>query len=282
MSRDVFTLVEPDVPKAGLIVNSAHSGRLYLGSFVQSSQLSLTSLRSSEDAYVDQLFDAAPALGVPMLSAVMPRAYVDLNRASDELDPAVIEGLRRSNVSPRIASGLGVIPRVVAEGREIRRGKMSLMNAKTRLARYYWPYHQELVHLMDVTRNSFGSALLLDCHSMPSQSGDVGAIGYDIILGDRFGASCSGEYVDVLESLFADVGFRVGRNAPFAGAFIAQRYGAPSSGHHVIQIEVNRGLYLDEREIKPKAEFASVKRKLTSVLEQMIAFMRPQIGLAAE
>ncbi|MEM9715150.1 MAG: N-formylglutamate amidohydrolase, partial [Pseudomonadota bacterium] len=120
------------------------------------------------------------------------------------------------------------------------------------------------------------------CHSMPSHAGTSNAIGYDIILGDRFGASASGLHVDVLESLFADAGFRVGRNAPFAGAYIAQRYGQPAQGRHVIQIEINRGLYLDEHMLKVSAGFEKLRAALSGIMAQFIQHASPSVGLAAE
>jgi len=282
MSNEIYTLVEPDTPSAGIVVNSPHSGRNYSEGFVASSQLTLHQLRSSEDAFVDHLFDRAPALGLPMLSANFPRSFVDLNRSSEELDPALIIGLPQQNLNPRIASGLGVIPRVVAEGREIRRGKMSMLAARARLSKYYWPYHQKLTHLLDQTMERFGSVLLLDCHSMPSMSGGKDMIGYDIVLGDRFGASCNGAIMDIVESSFAEAGFRVGRNAPFAGAHLAQSYGNPTRGRHVIQIEVNRALYLNEEAITLSADFPMVKQRLTAVMTDIVDYLRPEMKMAAE
>ena len=282
MATGIYTYSEPEVMSAGIIVNSPHSGRQYPKHFVAGSDLSLNALRSSEDAYVDFLVEDAPALGLPMLCANFPRAFVDLNRSSDELDPALIRGLSGKSINPRVASGLGVIPRVVSEGRAIRSGKMSLLDARARLAKYYWPYHQHLSHLMDQTHERFGSALLLDCHSMPSFASGTDRIGYDIILGDRFGASCAGDIVDITEAILVDLGFKVGRNAPFAGAHLAQRYGNPSNGRHVIQIEVNRGLYLNEQEITLTQGFVQLKQKMSVLLRKLIAYQCPDMSLAAE
>ncbi|MEM0976476.1 MAG: N-formylglutamate amidohydrolase [Pseudomonadota bacterium] len=282
MTRTVYSLRKPENHRACIVLNSAHSGRDYPEPMVAASNLSTTQLRSSEDAYVDELFGAAPGLGVPMLSANFPRAFVDVNRASDELDPALIQGISKRSMNPRVACGLGVIPRVVAEGREIRAGKMTLMAAKTRLSKYYWPYHRQLTHLLDETQKAFGSVLLLDCHSMPSQAGGADPIPYDIILGDRFGASCGGDLMDIAESFFADAGFNTGRNAPFAGAHLAQKYGSPLVGRHVIQIEVNRGLYLDEVTVAKSELFSDVQSRLTGVLAALIDHLSPKAAMAAE
>ena len=127
-------------------------------------------IRSSEDAFVDRLFDMAPAMGAPLLAARVPRAFIDLNRAADELDPALIEGIARAPHNPRVSSGLGVIPRVVAGGRAIYRGKLTLAEAEARITRHWHPYHQALRRLMDQTVAAFGQAVLIDCHSMPHEA----------------------------------------------------------------------------------------------------------------
>ncbi|MEO1563104.1 MAG: N-formylglutamate amidohydrolase [Pseudomonadota bacterium] len=282
MSNEVYNLIRPTAPRAGIVINSPHSGRDYPDHFVASSDLTLGALRSSEDAYVDELFADAPGLGLPLMAARFPRAFVDLNRGSDELDPALIRGLSGAGVNPRVASGLGVIPRVVAEGRAIRSGKMSLLDARARLARYYWPYHQQLSHLLDQTRSRFGTVLLLDCHSMPSYASGNDRIGYDVVLGDRFGASAAGEYVDMAEAILTDLGLKVGRNTPFAGAHLAQRYGNPVKGQHVIQIEVNRGLYLNEELVTLSEGFIPLRQKLSALMGELIAYMSPDMSLAAE
>src|SRR6056297_818229 len=114
------------------------------------------SIRSSEDAFMDMLVEAAPELGAPLLAAEYPRAYIDLNRGADELDPGVIEGVGRVVQTPRISSGLGVIPRVVANGRAIYRGKIDRAEADERIAQVWHPYHQELDRLMQAAHDRFG------------------------------------------------------------------------------------------------------------------------------
>ena len=130
MINSTFRLTRPARQETSVIFASPHSGRDYPADFLAASQLDTAQLRSSEDAYVDRLFARAPLYGAPLLCALAPRAYVDLNRAVDELDPAVIEGINRAAHNPRILSGLGVIPRVVAGSRAIYRGKITAADAQ--------------------------------------------------------------------------------------------------------------------------------------------------------
>lgn len=255
MSAHSYDLILPDVPLSGAVFASPHSGRDYHPDFLRASQLDPHVLRSSEDAFVDELIAAAPDCGVPLLKARMPRAYVDLNRGVDELDPALIAGVRRGGHNPRVTSGLGVIPRVVANGRAIYCGRLSLEHAQQRLAQAWHPYHDALQSLLDAQTAQFGRAILIDCHSMPHEAIQTHARQMqalpEVVLGDRFGASCASEVIDALEAVFVEEGLRVARNTPFAGAYISKQYGRPARSQHVVQVELDRSLYMDEATLVP-------------------------------
>lgn len=279
MSRPGFKTARPEELTSSVVFASPHSGREYSWSFMRRSALSELAIRSSEDAFVDQLIDGAPILGCPLITATVPRAFVDLNRSDDELDPALIEGVSRTAHNPRVASGLGVIPRVVANGRAIYRGKLSLIEARQRVDEYWRPYHTELQSLLNDARSLFGSALLVDFHSMPHDALEsVARSGLgrpDVVLGDRFGASADGALVDRIEQAFTDAGFNVARNSPFAGAYITQTYGRPSKGQHAVQVELDRSLYMSERTMTPNANFQMIRTALMGVLADIADLGRP-------
>lgn len=283
---DVFTLHSPVRQTTPVVFSSPHSGADYPPDFLARSVLDPKVLRSSEDAFVDRLFGAAPALGAPLLVARAPRAFVDLNRAADELDPAVIEGIFRQSHNPRIESGLGVIPRVVAGGRAIYSGKLARDEAEARLRRYWHPYHQALRSLLDRTRQEFGEAVLIDCHSMPHEAIEAhsrpGQPRPEVVLGDRYGAAADRWIMDQVEAAFVAAGFRVARNAPFAGAYIAQAYGQPSRRCHVVQVEVDRALYMDERAIRPGPDFDAMCGRIADVMADLCQALRRGSAMAAE
>ncbi|MCB1367128.1 MAG: N-formylglutamate amidohydrolase [Rhodobacteraceae bacterium] len=286
MQRVPHILTMPEKQTTACVFASPHSGRDYPWSFIRDSALDEHVIRSSEDAYVDALFASAPAHGAPLLAATVPRAFVDLNRAPEELDPALIEGVRQRSHNPRIASGLGVIPRVVAGARSIRSGKITRIEAERRLDLYYHPYHAELTNLMEATRRDFGRAILFDCHSMPHEALAATAYAFDqrpeIVLGDRFGAACGQEILEAVEAIFRDAGLRVARNLPFAGAHITQTYGRPSAGFHAIQIEIDRALYLDEARIEPGPDFEAFREVLDAVIGKLADLGRRRLRMAAE
>lgn len=283
MTQAAFDLFPPRARDTATVFAAPHSGRDYPEAFVAQSPLSLRQLRSSEDAFVDLLFEAAPRLGAPLLAARMPRAYVDLNRAAEELDPALIEGLKRNGLNPRVASGLGVIPRVVAGSRVIHPGRIPRAEADRRLAEIWHPYHAALRDLLGQSRARFGAALLIDCHSMPREAlaaqAETGRPLPEVVLGDRHGAACAPAVMARVEAAFQRAGFRTLRNAPFAGAYISQAYGRPSAGQHVVQVEIDRALYMDEARVQPSAGFDALRGRLTAVVAELAEIGR---GLAAQ
>lgn len=289
MSRtetEAYVLTRPQVRTSPIIFSSPHSGREYPEEFLAQTILDGHAIRSSEDAFVDDLFRMAPGLGSPLLTARVPRAYIDLNRAADELDPGVIDGIARAPHNPRISSGLGVIPRVVAGGKAIYHAKLSRSEAEARLRRFWHPYHQALADLIEETRSAFGEAILIDCHSMPHEAIEAhtrpGQPRPEVVLGDRYGATAGREVMERVEAAFAAAGLRVGRNAPFAGAYVAQAYGRPSRGVHVVQVEIDRALYMDEVRVEKLAGFGGFRDLIGGVVAELVAGAGAAGRLAAE
>ncbi|MGA0539598.1 N-formylglutamate amidohydrolase [Neotabrizicola sp. VNH66] len=285
-TTDSYHLTRPAEVSVPLVLSSPHSGQEYPADFLARSQLDRLAIRSSEDAFVDQLFGDAPAAGAPLLAARVPRAFLDLNRSAEELDPAVVEGIERTSHNPRISSGLGVVPRVVAGGRAIYSGKLSRVEADWRIQRYWHPWHRMLHMLIEETRARFGQAVLLDCHSMPHEAIEVqaraGSRPAEVVLGDRFGASAGRDVMDRVEAAFVAAGLRVARNSPFAGAYITQTYGRPSRNVHAIQVEIDRALYMDEARIEPRADFQLFRGRISDVIARIAGDLRQQNPLAAE
>jgi N-formylglutamate deformylase len=258
-----------------VVCNSPHSGRSYPAAFLAQTRLDLTVLRRSEDTFVDELFAEAVRLGVPMMRAHFPRSFLDVNREPYELDPRMFEGRLpafANTRSLRVAGGLGTIARVVGDAREIYDRRLPVDEALGRIELYYKPYHRELRRLVMRAQESFGLAILLDCHSMPSSaSGRDERPRADIVLGDRYGTSCATLVTDVIEETLRDLGYSVLRNKPYAGGFITEHYGDPAAGLHAAQIEINRSLYMDEREYRRTSRFEYVRADLGRAIAKLAA-----------
>lgn len=269
----VLAVRRPLLQTAAMVVSSPHSGTNYPNDFVTGSALDPLTLRRSEDSFVDDLVSAAPDFGSPLLKALFPRVYIDVNREPYELDPQMFREPLPDFVnaaSARVAAGYGTIARMVATGAEIYRAPLTFAEAEDRVRRLYRPYHAALDGLVDETLARFRRCLLLDCHSMPSVGSsaekDAGRIRADIILGDCHGTSCERALTAEVAAFFTREGFRVVLNDPFAGGFITRNHGRPRQGRHALQIEINRALYMNEMRLERSADFHAIKAVITRLL----------------
>lgn len=265
----------PAQQRVPYVFNSPHSGRFYPPRFLEMSRLDPVAIRRSEDCYVDELFAGVVGLGAPLLAANFPRAYLDANREPWELDPRMFaEPLppHANTRSPRVAGGLGTVPRLVGEGQEIYARKLPLAEALDRIEIVYKPYHAHLQRLLMETHARFGFGVLIDCHSMPAsiRLGD-GGVRPDFIIGDRFGVACAPALAEGALAILTRLGYKVVLNKPYAGGFITEHYGRPARGLHALQIEVNRGLYMDEKTLERKPGFATLARDLTRFAADIMA-----------
>src|SRR5690242_1320961 len=219
-----FEILEPAEWTAPVVFNSPHSGRVYPGTFLSASRLDLSTLRRSEDSFVDELILGVVGSGIPLMRAHFPRCYVDVNREPYELDPRMFDGRLPSFAntrSMRVAGGLGTVARVVGDAQEIYHQRIPIDDALRRIEGLYKPYHRALRRLLTRVHRDFGAAVLVDCHSMPSTAGAKDdRPRADIVLGDRYGTSCVPIVSEVIEATFRELGYVVSRNKPYAGGFI--------------------------------------------------------------
>lgn len=268
---DLPVLIErPEHWVSGVIFGSPHSGCTYPDWFLQGTTLPLATLRSSEDAFVDRLIACAPACGAVTIRAQVPRAIVDLNRAPDEIDPLIVRGVPRHPLNQRTLAGLGVIPRVVSQGRAILDRPIERAEAERRINTYWRPYHLALAALIAEARARFGQAILIDMHSMPHDAlGHLHGQRPDMVLGNRHGLSAAARVSEAIVAAVEAEGWRIRRNSPFAGAYICSAYGRPGHNIHVVQLEIDRSLYMDERTITPHAGFDEVAARIGRVIRKL-------------
>jgi len=277
-----FEILEPAEWRAPIIFNSPHSGSAYPEAFLRVSRIDLPALRRSEDSFMDELIGGLSNRGFAVVRVHFPRSYVDVNREPYELDPRMFAGRLPSFAntrSMRVAGGLGTIPRVVGDGQEIYRERLAVDDALSRIETLYKPYHRALRRLINRVHQSFGTAVLVDCHSMPS-------IGVsrdeprrpDVVIGDRYGTSCAPLLPDRVEQTMGRLGYSVGRNKPYAGGFITEHYGNPASGLHVVQLELNRAVYMDERRREKGPRFAQVVADFAALADALATVPLGDLG----
>ncbi len=273
----VLEIVHPDLHTLPIVLASPHSGCEYPAEFLSASRLGPLAIRRSEDAYVDRIAAVGPRHGAPLIKALFPRAYLDVNREAYELDPEMFDDPLPpfvNAISPRASIGLGTIPRIVGHDQPIYAGKLSFADAQRRIDRLYYPYHARLEGLVRETRMRFGVCVLMDCHSMPTPSA-AGFARPDIVLGDGFGATCAAEIAETAERIFSMSGLKVERNRPYAGGFTTRHYGRPKVGVHTLQIEIARCLYMDEETLTPSTGLQRVAAVLAKVVDAVARLELP-------
>ncbi|WP_426959846.1 N-formylglutamate amidohydrolase [Muricoccus radiodurans] len=262
-----FILRRPLTHSVPLVLSSAHSGRHYPASFLAESRLDPLTLRRSEDGFVEELFAGAPEHGIPLLSATFPRVYCDANREPWELDPGMFdEKLPEwvNSASPRVGAGLGTIARIVASGEAVYGHRLSFEDAAARVRELWQPYHDALGGLIQETVRRFGACLLVDCHSMPALPGDRQRA--DMILGDAHGTAAAPRATRLIEESLTGLGYKVRRNDPYAGGYVTRHYGRPRDRVHVVQLEIARALYMDERRIERLPIMAALRDDLDRMM----------------
>lgn len=289
-----FTLVRPAICRVPFVFNSPHSGRHYSETFIKAAKLDSHALRRSEDFHVDKLFEQVVGLGAPLLKAEFPRAWLDVNREPYELDPAMFKGdlpLNANTSSARVKGGLGTIARIVSENDEIYREQLEVSEGLSRIENHYKPYHKALRGLLAEAVVEFGYGVLIDCHSMPSAGAATSPLipnrsKPDFVLGDRYATSCAPSITAYAGEFLTDLGYEVAINHPYAGGFITEHYGRPHNGLHALQIEVNRALYMDEKNLQINHHFHQLVADLHTFCGRLMAIpdkdLQPSIPFAAE
>jgi N-formylglutamate deformylase len=272
----------PEVAEVPLVFDSPHSGSTYPEDFRFCCPLDV--LRRAEDAYVDELYAAAPELGGTLIAAVFPRSYLDPNRAVDDLDTALIDGSWPLPLAPshKTRAGLGLVRRVARPGVPIYDRKLAAAEIRARIERYHTPYHRVLAGVCDRLHSKFGIVWHVNCHSMPSQhSGKKGGHCADFVLGDRDGTTCASEFTDFVAGVLRARGYTIRINEIYKGVEIVKRHGRPALDRHSLQIEVDRALYMNQKTLEKNTGFAQVQADITHLIEALKNFANARCGQRA-
>ncbi len=260
-----------------LIFDSPHSGSDLPESFRPAQPPEI--LRQAEDSFVDELFAGAPAHGATLIAAAFPRAFIDVNRAPDDIDPTLLEGPWPTALNPtnRSERGIGLIRRLIGPGQPVYDRLLPVAEIQARIDDHYRPYHQHLEQTLAALNRRFGAVYHVNCHSMKSVGNATTPDGpvprVDIVVGDLHGTSCAPDFTMLVVQAFASRGYSVAVNDPYAGAHILERHGDPSSGMHSLQVEINRALYMDESTRERQGGFEKLQAELAAVAADIAAFV---------
>lgn len=279
------TVIAPQGARAPVVFDSPHSGSHYPDDFDYVVPLSM--LRRGEDPCVEELFAAAPEFGAPLIAAEFSRMYIDPNRSDADIDPEMLddEWPHPVEISHKTRSGMGLIrSRSGRDRKPIYERKLTVAEVRNRIDRYWRPYHDTLRDALDQTHETFGATWHINCHSMPSKW----ATGFekagepnenDYVLGNRDGTTAGAEFTELVRETLAGFGFHVGVNDGQKGVELVRAYSNPAQERHSLQIEINRRLYWDERNMKKReGHFEEQRRIMTKLIEVVCGYARDKAG----
>ena len=273
-------VVPPTAPAIPLVCDSPHSGTEYPPDF--DFAVDVRELRRCEDTHVQWLWDAVPQVGGTLVHASFARSYIDPNRSDRDIDMSMLADNWTGPIAPvkrSLTLGNGLISSKTPEQRPIYHRLLTAAEVRQRIEGYWRPYREALAQALAEVSAGGGPRWHLNLHSMPSNAYErlgltsPGPLA-NIVLGDLHGASCDPHFVELVATAFRHRGYTVAVNDPYAGRDLLHTFGAPHRGHHCLQIEINRAIYMNEttRELLPKA--GNVKADLHGVLRAIARHIR--------
>ena len=259
---------------APLVLSVPHAGTRLPGE-IESRLVSPWLARKDTDWYVDRLYSFAGELGATVIRTLVSRTVIDVNR-----DP---EG--RSLYPGQATTEL--CPTTTFDGERLYRegGEPDAREIATRRDRYYAPYHAAISAEIGRLRDSHGTVVLFDAHSIRSVvprlfDGTLPVFN----IGTNSGRSCAPELARSLREICDSSGLPTVVDGRFKGGYITRHYGQPDSGVHAVQLELAMRGYLDEptTELREgrwpppyeEAGAAALTRTLRRVVEVCAGFAR--------
>ena len=251
-----YALQMRDPSPIPVVIAVPHAGRAYPKSLLDRMRHPDFAALRLEDRYVDLLGKAvARETGAALLVANAPRAMIDLNRSSDDVDWEMLGGVPAdASILPgpfsrRARSGLGLVPRRLPGLGELWKRRLNHAELQDRIVTIHQPYHTALASTLELIRDRWGAALLIDLHSMPPLAArSAGEPAPELVIGDRFGSSCDGGIIGSAFAVLAESARRASHNRPYAGGYVLERHAKRHEGMHCLQLEIDRTCYLDHRQ----------------------------------
>jgi N-formylglutamate deformylase len=273
----IFFRHEPENGGAPVLFELPQSGTIYPNEFA--SPASFRDLHFLISPYVEELLAGVINQGCTLLQALFPMTYINANRSASDIDQSMFaETWPGAEPTPKVAIGIGLIQKWARPGVEIYDHPLTIAEIRHRIETYHEPYHREIERILSSFKAIHGGALHLDCHCMGTygspMSPDPGRKRADFCIGDRDGTTSAPEFLDCVVGLLREMGYSVAINDPFKGVEIIRRHGRPTQSVHSLQMEIGRGLFLDEKTNKPSTNFANLAADLSRLAQSVASYVR--------
>lgn len=281
LAVEPFAIVEPAGAETPVLVEVPHAGLAIDPEALATLVAPARGIARDADLHVDRLCEDAPALGATLLVAHVSRLEIDLNRAETDVDADTVEG------GGAIPSPRGVLWRLTTDGAPMLERPLPRHELTRRLDTIYRPYHRAIASILERKRARFGFAIMLCAHSMPSLGRRVDGRATspvkraDLVPGTRGRTSAAPAVIDRVDDAARAMDWSVRHDDPYKGGFSTACYGRPVEGLHAVQIEISRGLYLDEATLRIDPQgFQAVRQFLRSLVTRL-AFAEPDAPRSA-
>jgi N-formylglutamate amidohydrolase len=204
------------------------------------------------DLYTDELFvgghyDTA-------IQADFCRVYCDVERFDNDA------------LEPMSKFGMGATYVQCDDGRQLR--SLTPAERDAIMQTCYYPHHKRLTEAVDAAILQIGEARIVDCHSFPDPplqcSLYQGDAKFDFNIGtDTF--HTPNEWIDASVEFFANRGFRLGIDEPYAGSIVPMKHYQNDTRVKSIMLEVNRNLYMNN-DYTRGPRFAEIKAVISEFL----------------
>lgn len=269
-----FTVYHTDTLRTPVLLSVPHAGRDYPPALLENLRVSPAELLRLEDRYADRLVQPAIAAGFSAIIAHRARAWIDLNRAEDDIDSGMfagISGQEHAVPSSKARGGLGLFPRRLQACGELWKQPMVRADGQQRIADVHRPYHESIAAVLAAMRAKFGVAILLDVHSMPPLPFVAATQPTPrIVVGDRFGRSAATVYAELILGRATQTGLAAALNAPYSGDYVLHRHGDPARGIHAVQLEIDRSLYLDAELREPSDGLKTAAQFVQNLVSDLV------------
>ena len=284
---NILTILGEENQTIPLIFDSPHSGNIYPNDFKHNT--TFEKLRQAEDSYVDELYNDASDMGAILLKANFPRSYIDPNRAETDLSLSEISDFSKDELDidfqPTIKTklGIGLIwLKVPPDGEDMYSEKLTYTQVANRILNYHRPYHRKLKLIMKETFERYNCFYHINCHSMQNNASAMstqkkGTLRPDFVIGDRDGTSCNKKFTNLIVNILKDLNYDVVTNDPYKGMELVSAYSNPTQNKYSLQIEVNRGLYMDEKTRIKTDGFNALKENLSLMTREIKLFVEKEL-----
>jgi N-formylglutamate amidohydrolase len=266
--------LKPENTNKAFFVTIPHSGEEIPDEAQWLKNLDEVVLMGDVDRYVDRLYEThLNNLKIPFVKTQWHRYAADLNRLASDVDcEAVLGNTHSAGTFPR---GFHWVYNTLNE--KILKAPLSIDVHNALVKKVYDPFHERVKDFyLRYEAMGFKNIYHCDLHSMPSvgtsQHRDPGEKRADVVISDSHGKSCNKDFLDLVVACFEKEKFKVSYNWPYFGGRLTEQYGQPTKGHHVVQIELNRSLYMNETTKQwDVVKGPQLSLKLEKVLHELLA-----------